>query len=191
MLYLSEDDRKKLLELARRAIVEAVTRRELPENIPHNGILGQPHGAFVTLHKQGELRGCIGTTETNEALADAVVRCAASAALHDPRFPPVTADEIGDLQIEISVLSPLFQIQPEEIEIGRHGLVISDANHRGLLLPQVAVEHHLTREQFLEETCRKSGLPRGAWKLPATHLHAFTCDIFADHDGFSRAASEG
>jgi AmmeMemoRadiSam system protein A len=189
MLYLSEDDRARLLELAHRAIVEAVTRRELPENIPHDGILGQAHGVFVTLHERSALRGCIGTTETTEALADAVVRCAASAALHDPRFPPVTTEETAELEIEISVLSPLVQIQPEEIEIGKHGLVISDVNHRGLLLPQVAIEHHLTREQFLAETCRKAGLSRDAWQSPATHIQAFTCDIFADHDRRGRAAA--
>jgi AmmeMemoRadiSam system protein A len=191
MLFLSEDDRAKLLQLAHRAIVETVTRRELPGNIPHHGILGQPHGVFVTLHKRGELRGCIGTTETTEALADAVVRCAASAALHDPRFPPVTTEETHELEIEISVLSPLQQIQPEAIEIGKHGLVISDVNHRGLLLPQVAVEHRLTREQFLAETCRKAGLPRDAWQSPATHIQAFTCEIFADHDHRGLAAAEG
>jgi uncharacterized protein (TIGR00296 family) len=87
------------------------------------------------------------------------------------------------------VLSLLVQIQPEEIEIGKHGLVISDVNHRGLLLPQVAVEHHLTREQFLAETCRKAGLSRDAWQSPATHIQAFTCDIFADHDRRGRAAA--
>lgn len=189
MPSLSEDERAKLLDLARRAIALAVTRRELPENFPHSENLSQPRGAFVTLHRNGELRGCIGTTETNEPLAQAVARCAASAALHDPRFSPVNASEVGELQVEISVLSPLAPVRPEEIEIGTHGLVISDVSHRGLLLPQVAVEHHLTREQFLAETCRKAGLPRDAWRSPDTRIDSFTCEIFADQEGRGRAAT--
>lgn len=189
MPSLSEDERAKLLDLAHRAIALAVTRRELLEDLPRSENLRQPRGVFVTLHENGELRGCIGTTETNEPLADAVARCAASAALHDPRFSPVNAAEVAELQVEISVLSPLVPVRPEEIEIGTHGLVISDAAHRGLLLPQVAVEHHLTPEQFLAETCRKAGLPRDAWRSPDIRIQSFTCEIFADHDGRGRAAT--
>ena len=143
MPSLSEADRQKLLRLARQAVVEAVTHRKLPAAIPHDGIFGEHRGVFVTLHVRGELRGCIGTTEADEPLGDAIVRCAASAALQDPRFPPLRAEELPALQMEISVLSPLAPIRPDEIEIGRHGLVISDEAHRGLLLPQVAVEHRL------------------------------------------------
>jgi uncharacterized protein len=90
------------------------------------------------------------------------------------------ADELDELRIEISVLSPVTPIQVEDIEIGRHGLVISDGEHRGLLLPQVAVEHHLSREQFLGETCRKAGLAREAWRLGSTRIGGFTCEVFGE-----------
>ena len=180
MPYLSEVDGQSLLVLARKAIVEAVSRGELPNSIPHEGIFGERRGVFVTLHVRGELRGCIGTTESDEPLGEATARCAVSAALHDPRFPAMRSEELGALSIEISVLSPLTPIRPEEIEIGRHGLVVSDENHRGLLLPQVAPEHSLNREQFLAETCRKARLPRDAWQWPTTRIQGFTCEVFSD-----------
>jgi AmmeMemoRadiSam system protein A len=185
MPYLSEADGRELLVLARKAIVEAVTRKELPETIPHEGIFGERRGVFVTLHVRGELRGCIGTTESDERLGEATVRCAASAALHDPRFPAMRSEELAALSIEISVLSPLTPIRPEEIEIGHHGLVVSDENHRGLLLPQVAPEHGLNREQFLAETCRKARLPLDAWRWPSTRIQGFTCEVFSDAKGAS------
>jgi AmmeMemoRadiSam system protein A len=180
MPYLSEVDGQNLLVLARKAIAEAVNRGELSNIIPHEGIFRERHGVFVTLHVRGELRGCIGTTESDEPLGEATVRCAASAALHDPRFPAMRSEELGALSIEISVLSLLTSIRPEEIEIGRHGLVVSDENHRGLLLPQVAPEHGLNREQFLAETCRKAKLPREAWRWPSTRIQGFTCEVFSD-----------
>lgn len=180
MRYLSEADGQNLLVLARKAIVEAVSHRELPETIPHEGIFGERRGVFVTLHVRGELRGCIGTTEGDEQLGEATVRCAASAALHDPRFPAMRSEELAELHIEISVLSPLTPIRPEEIEIGRHGVVVSDESHRGLLLPQVAPEHGLNREQFLAETCRKARLPRDAWQWTSTRIQGFTCEVFSD-----------
>ena len=180
MPYLSEVDGQNLLVLARKAIVEAVSRRELPETIPNEGIFGQRRGVFVTLHVRGELRGCIGTTEGDEPLGEATVRCAVSAALHDPRFPAMRSEELEGLHIEISVLSPLTPMRPEEIEIGRHGLVVSDENHRGLLLPQVAPEHGLNREQFLAETCRKARLPQDAWRWTSTRIQGFTCEVFSD-----------
>jgi uncharacterized protein (TIGR00296 family) len=93
----------------------------------------------------------------------------------------VRADELDDIQVELSLLSPLTPIQADEIEIGRHGLTISDESHRGLLLPQVAVEHHLSREQFLGETCRKAGLTPEAWKWPTTRIEGFTCEVFSDY----------
>jgi AmmeMemoRadiSam system protein A len=189
MPYLSEADRQSLLLLARKAVVEAVSRRELPEPIPQEGIFGVRRGVFVTLHVGGKLRGCIGTTECGEPLGAAIVRCAASAALHDSRFPPMRSSELEDLEMEISVLSPVAPIRPEEIEIGRHGLVISDAGHRGLLLPQVASEHGLTREEFLAETCRKAGLPREAWQLPSTQIEGFTCEVCADGEKSGGAAA--
>ena len=113
-------------------------------------------------------------------LGEAIVRCAVSAALEDPRFSPLKATQLEELDIEISVLSPLEPISAEDIEIGRHGLLIVNHAQRGLLLPQVAVEHRLTREQFLEETCRKAGLPREAWKHADTRIFGFTCRVFSE-----------
>jgi AmmeMemoRadiSam system protein A len=180
MLSLSEVDRRVLLDLARESVIAAVSRQELPAIIPQSGILDVPRGVFVTLHVRGRLRGCIGVIDAQEPLGQAVVRCAASAALHDPRFPPLRPEELPDLLIEISLLSPPSPIRPEDIEIGSHGLLVSRGAQRGLLLSQVAVEHHLSREQFLEETCHKAGLPRAAWSDPDTKLQAFTCEVFSD-----------
>ncbi len=180
MSQLSEEDRRTLLALARRAIVEAVTHGRLLEEPLPGGVLGRLAGAFVTLHQSGRLRGCIGRVEAAEPLADTVVCCAIGAALHDPRFDPVRRDELERLEIEISILTPPIAIRPGEIEVGLHGLVVSRGPFRGLLLPQVAVEHELTPERFLEEACRKAGLTPGAWRDAETEIYAFTCEIFAE-----------
>jgi uncharacterized protein len=177
MHCLSESDRKSLLELARRAVVEAVSQGCLLQEIPKEEIFELRCGVFVTLHVHGRLRGCIGVIQAKERLGESIVRCASEAALDDPRFSPMEPEELPGLEIEISLLSPLEQIQPDAIEIGRHGLLVEQGIRRGLLLPQVAVEHHLDREQFLKETCRKAGLPWDAWKAADTHIYAFVCEI--------------
>jgi len=181
MLSLSEADRQAALRLARAAVVEAVSHRKLPEVIPRKGIFAERCGVFVTLHVRQRLQGCIGVIEPHEPLGEAIVRCAADAATEDPRFAPMRADQLGELGIEISLLSPIESIVPESIEIGRHGLLVRLHAQRGLLLPQVAVEHRMTREQFLEETCRKAGLPREAWRDPQARLFAFTCEVFSEN----------
>lgn len=180
MPCLSEADQRALLELARKAICEAVLHHKLPDAIPSEGVFSERRGVFVTLHVRGRLQGCIGVTEPNESLGEAIIRCAASAALEDSRFPPMKEPQLEEMSIEISLLSPLEPILPEAIEIGRHGLLAVNHPQRGLLLPKVATEHGLTQEQFLEETCRKAGLPRDAWKDPETGLFGFTCEVFSD-----------
>jgi AmmeMemoRadiSam system protein A len=180
MPCLSEADRRAALELARKAIYAAVLRRKLPDVIPRDGAFSERRGVFATLHVRGKLQGCIGVTEPSESLGEAVVRCAVSAALEDPRFSPLKESQLDEMSIEISLLSPLAPLLPEAIEIGRHGLLVVNHAHRGLLLPQVAVEHKLSREQFLEETCRKAGLTREAWKDPETHIFGFTCEVFSE-----------
>ena len=180
MPFLSEADRRAALQLARAAVVEAVSHRALPEVFLREGIFAERRGVFVTLHVGKRLQGCIGIIEAKEPLGEAIVRCAASAALEDPRFTPMTPEQLGELSIEISFLSQLEPIPPESIEIGRHGLLIQLHAQRGLLLPQVAVEHRLTREQFLEETCRKAGLRREAWRDPEARLFGFTCEVFSE-----------
>ena len=177
MLSLSEAEQRAALELARTAVVEAVLHRRLPDAIPRDGIFAERRGVFVTLYVRGSLQGCIGVTDPSETLGQAIVRCAASAAVEDPRFSPTKEEQLEDLRVEISFLSPLAPIRPEQIEIGRHGLLIVLHAQRGLLLPQVAVEHRLTREQFLAETCHKAGLRREAWRDPETRIFGFTCEI--------------
>jgi AmmeMemoRadiSam system protein A len=180
MPSLSEAEQRSALELARRAVTEAVSHRKLPGLIPKNGIFAERRGVFVTLHVGGRLHGCIGVIEAREPLGEVIVRCAASAALEDPRFVPLCAEQLAALRIELSLLSPLAPINLESIEIGRHGLFVSLHAQRGLLLPQVAVQHRLTREQFLYEICRKAGLRPEAWRDPEAMLLGFTCEIYSE-----------
>ena len=189
MPFPSEADSARALQLARLAVTEAVSRRKLPDLIPKEGIFAERRGVFVTLHVSGRLQGCIGVVEAHEPLGEAIVRCAASAAIEDPRFAPMRPEQLENLSIEISLLSPPAPIAPESIEIGRHGLLISLHSQRGLLLPQVAVEHHLSREQFIEETCRKAGLRRDAWRDPEAQLFVFTCEDLSESSPPDKAAS--
>jgi len=181
MPCLSEAERKAILALARQSVEEAVCRSRLLSSIPQTGPFERKCGAFVTLHVAKRLRGCIGVIEGREPLGESIVRCAASAALEDPRFSPMRPEELKGLDIEVSLLSPLERIQPEDVEIGKHGLLVEQGFHRGLLLPQVAVEHGLGRERFLQETCHKAGLTANAWKSPGTRLYAFTCEILVEN----------
>jgi AmmeMemoRadiSam system protein A len=180
MSRLSSDDCRVLLDLARRAISSAVIEKRILDFSPYPSTLTQPAGAFVTLHRDGQLRGCVGQVEASDPLGDAVARAAINAALHDSRFPAVEADEVRSLEIEISVLSPPESIAPETILPGRHGLLIVQGEHRGLLLPQVASGRRWSWQRFLEETCVKAGLPRDAWRDPATRVLGFTAEIFSD-----------
>jgi uncharacterized protein len=177
MQSLSEAERKAILELARQAVKEAVCQNRLLQEIPKTDAFERRCGVFVTLYVAKRLRGCIGVIEPKELLGEGIARCAASAAVDDPRFSRMCPEEISSLEVEVSLLSPLEPIQPEEIEIGKHGLLIEQGLHRGLLLPQVAVEHHLDRERFLQETCHKAGLPIDAWQNPGARIYAFTCEI--------------
>jgi AmmeMemoRadiSam system protein A len=177
MPFLSEDEKQKILELARQSLRAAVCHHRALEGIPTNGVFGLTCGVFVSLHVGGKLRGCIGMVEPSEPLGTCIAECAASAALHDPRFSPMRAGEVESMEIEVSVLSPPQVIRPDEIEIGKHGLLIEQGARRGLLLPQVATEHGLDRERFLEETCKKAGLARDAWKSGETRIYGFTCEI--------------
>jgi AmmeMemoRadiSam system protein A len=128
------------------------------------------------------LRGCIGHLEAVQPLLQTVREMAAAAAFHDPRFRPLKKEELADLEIEISVLSPMRLIQStDEIEVGRHGLYVVQGFCRGLLLPQVATQYNWDRLAFLEQTCCKAGLHPDAWKEPSTKIYIFTADIFADH----------
>jgi len=177
--YLDESQRKALLEIARRALEGYLGAGKIPHEEGARGTLAAPGAAFVTLTKNGRLRGCIGYTEAVAPLFKVVQECAVSAATEDPRFPPVSPMELPSLRVEISVLTPLVPIRPEEVEIGRHGLMVSQGRMRGLLLPQVPVEWGWDRETFLDQTCVKAGLPPSAWRHGAT-LRAFTAEVFGE-----------
>ena len=179
MSPLTDDEKRFLLRLARGSL-EASVRGEkpvLPREVPP--ILAAPAGVFVTLHEKGILRGCIGYIQVTHPLHRTVMEAAEAAALHDPRFPPVQSAELPYVKLEISVLSPFRAVSPEEIQVGVHGLMITQHHARGLLLPQVALEHQWDRERFLEETCRKAGLPLDAWRRGAT-IEAFTAEVFGE-----------
>jgi AmmeMemoRadiSam system protein A len=180
MSRLSNDDWLTLVEIARRAISCAVVEKRVLDFPPLSAALSEPSGAFVTLHHGGQLRGCVGQVENPGPLADVVARSAINAALHDSRFPPVTAGEIADLEIEISVLTMPQRIQPEEIIGGRHGLIVLRGPQKGLLLPQVATERGWSGQRLLEETCVKAGLARDAWRDPATQVFGFTAEIYPE-----------
>lgn len=182
MSRLSNEDRRALIEIARRAIVSAVAGERPPELPSITGALTDCLGAFVTLHRRTRLRGCVGQIESLVSLAETVQRVAINSALQDSRFRPVSSDEVSDLVIEISVLSPLEPIQPEQIVAGLHGLLMTRSPYRGLLLPQVAAEHGWTAERFLEETCAKAGLPRDGWRDPDTRIFSFTAEVFSEAD---------
>lgn len=171
-----------MLDLARRALSEAVLHQKVLEFPSPIGLLAQPAGAFVTIHRQGRLRGCLGYVEPHMPLAEVVARMAIAVCQDDPRFAPVRAEELNDLEIEVSVLSPLAPVTPEQIVVGRHGLVVKQGPFRGLLLPQVATQYHWSPERFLEETCAKAGLPRDAWKEASTQIEAFTAEVFSEAD---------
>jgi AmmeMemoRadiSam system protein A len=177
---LDDNDKRELLRIARATLREYLTTGFMPPGAPHRRSLLEPRGAFVTLHTGGELRGCIGRVDADTPLYLAVEQLAVAAATRDPRFDPLRAEELPETRIEISVLSPPRAGKPDEIELGKHGIVVTRGVRRGLLLPQVAVEHKLDRERFLDETCGKDGLPPGAWRDPSTRLELFTADVFGE-----------
>ena len=174
---VTEDQRQSLLALARASVAAAVTGAGPVD--PGPLVLPQASGVFVTIKRQGQLRGCLGTLQVRGGLAAEVIRCAADSALEDPRFPPVEAGELPDLTLQISVLGPLERIEPRSADfiIGLHGLVAEQGMRRGLLLPQVAVEWGWSPEQFLRQTCVKAGLPPDAWQRGTT-IYRFTAEVF-------------
>lgn len=177
---LAPQEKDALRTLARLAIANRLFPEQavdLPE--APGGVLSRPCGAFVTLKAGGHLRGCIGNVTGDGPLWDTVAAMAQAAAFQDPRFPPVGPEEFEGLDLEISVLSPLTPCpDPTLVEVGRHGLLIHHAGRSGLLLPQVPVEWGWDRETFLAQTCRKAGLPAGAWRDPQATLFWFEAVVF-------------
>lgn len=179
---LKEEDKKFLLKTARESIENALAHKGNPTVESDSPMLKEKRGAFVTLTKNGMLRGCIGYIQPIKPLDETIIEMAQAAAFRDPRFSPVTKEEFDDLEIEISVLTPVKEIKDvNEIEIGKHGIIIERGGYSGLLLPQVATDYGWNRETFLEHTCNKAGLPTDAWKQEGTKIKIFSADIF--HEG--------
>jgi len=176
----TDDQKRALVSLAREAVKRAAGAPAASLDV--SGGFPEASGAFVTLKREGRLRGCIGTLECRRPLAEEIARVAASAAREDPRFTPLTAPELDGLDVELSVLGPLEEIDPHDagaIEIGRHGLVVEQGRRRGLLLPQVATEWGWDREQFLSQTSVKAGLAPDAWRHGA-RVYRFDAEVFGD-----------
>ncbi len=182
----SPQERACLLAVAHDSILSTLQLREisLDPPTPH---LSEIRSVFTSLHLAGQLRGCVGYVISKFPLYRTVAETARGAAFADNRFSPVTLAEAAQLVIELSILSPLQQVTPEEIEVGCHGLLITHNGRRGLLLPQVAAERQWDRLAFLEQTCRKAGLPSDAWQKGAV-LQAFTAEVFGEKITDSSAA---
>jgi len=180
---LSQSEKNDLLKIAREAIEARANRNlKLLNPMAESNGLKKDAGAFVSLHKKGRLRGCIGVFASKDPLWKTVQDNAIAAAFKDPRFTPVEPEELADIDIEISVLSPLREITDvNEIEVGRHGIFIIKGGHRGVLLPQVAIDHGFDRDTFLAETCLKADLPEDAWQNGAS-IYIFAAEIFGEHE---------
>ncbi len=180
---LSNEQRKKLLQIARESIASVLEGKSVEwRETDIDEILRQPSGAFVTLNaSDGHLRGCIGSIHPVAPLYRAVSQSALNAAFRDPRFYPVTPEELPDLELSISVMGPIDRVQSvEEIVVGRDGLIISCGPFAGLLLPQVATEYGWDRDTFLSQTCIKAGLPAAAWRSKDTKIERFSAEVFSE-----------
>ncbi len=179
---MREAERRELLRYAREVLAAKLAGRPLPSP-PRGGAFDEPRGAFVTLKRGGELRGCIGRVVADRPLGEVIRDMAVEAAFHDPRFPPLAPGELDEVEIEISVLSPFEKVKSEEeIVVGRDGLMLVLGYRSGLLLPQVPVEWNWDREEFLRHLCAKAGLPPGAHRHPEAELYRFTAEVFSESD---------
>jgi len=180
---LNIDEKRQLISIAKQSIENAVKGKSMPKFESKFTNLAEKNGCFVTIKKNGRLRGCIGYIQPIKPLYTAVSEMAVAAALKDPRFPPVREDELSSLEIEITRLSPLKRIKSiDEIKAGRDGLYIVKGFYSGLLLPQVATEEGWDKMTFLEHTCMKAGLPTNAWKEQDTEIYTFTGEIINEKD---------
>jgi AmmeMemoRadiSam system protein A len=178
---LDQSDQTELLHLARATLRSYLSSGAIPEYHTSRQELRSRCGAFVSLHRGSELRGCIGQIVPDRELFRIVQHCVVSAASEDTRFSPVAPEELENLTIEISVLTPLRRLhETAEIEIGKHGIYITRGMNRGLLLPQVATEYAWDRDTFLNQTCRKAGLSEDAWRDPSTVISIFEAQVFSE-----------
>jgi AmmeMemoRadiSam system protein A len=177
---LNPTERAALLGIARGAVLAHLELAPLPA-LPTAGPLAEPRGAFVTLHVDGDLRGCLGTFRPQGSLAATVAKMAVAAAAEDPRFRPIEAGDVAELSVAVSALTPPRPLpEPLRVRIGAEGLVVKMGFHRGTLLPKVAVEHGWDAEAFLRHTCLKAGLPPTAWREPGCEIEAFEAEEFGE-----------
>ncbi|MBU4484889.1 AmmeMemoRadiSam system protein A [bacterium] len=178
---LSSEEKKFLLKLVRSTLEVYLRdkRSPKPPSVAEN--LQKECGAFVTLHNHGQLRGCIGNMIASRPLINTIQHMAIAASTQDSRFPSITFDELKDIDVEISVLSPMCEIKDvNEIEVGKHGILISKGMYSGVLLPQVATEQGWDRDEFLIHTCYKAGLSSDAWRDPNTKIEIFSAQVFGE-----------
>jgi len=180
---LTPQEQKRLLRAARQTIVSLVKREKPVDQKADLPGLGFARGAFVTLHRRGRLRGCIGNFFAKGNLLRTVEEMAMAAACQDPRFPPLSPAELAEIDLEISVLSPLREIKDvNEIKVGTHGIYLVSPRGRGVLLPQVATEYGWDRETFLDQTCLKAGLAPGCWRDADAQILIFSAQIFGEKE---------
>ncbi|MHC1788702.1 AmmeMemoRadiSam system protein A [Solidesulfovibrio sp.] len=176
---LTPEEKDYLKNLVQLVIAGRLAGREPALPKPPTDVLRRHFGAFVTLTISGRLRGCIGHIVGDRPLFETIAGMAAAAAFDDPRFPPLSRREFETVAVEISILSPLTPCpDPQQVTVGRHGLLVRRGGRSGLLLPQVPVEWGWDRETFLDQTCRKAGLEPGCWKDPGTDLYWFEAEVF-------------
>jgi AmmeMemoRadiSam system protein A len=179
-LGLTDEEKEVLRTVVRKTLPAVVKTGQIPPiEGEYKGKLGEKWGAFVTLTKKGDLRGCIGNIFGTKPLIVTVAEMTRAAAIEDPRFRPVRPEELPDIDFEISVLTPTRRVKDiREIVVGRDGIIITQGYNRGLLLPQVATEYGWDLETFLEQTCQKARLPKDAWKDRNTIIEAFSAEVF-------------
>ncbi|MBN1114404.1 MAG: AmmeMemoRadiSam system protein A [Oligoflexia bacterium] len=179
---LSKEQKDKLLKLARTTVEKYIIEGIIPKFDDKDPLFAEKRGAFVTIHNKGSLRGCIGMIEGAQPLSDTIIEMAIEASTKDPRFMPVAPEEIKDLDIEISVLTPKRKVKStDEIELGKHGVIVKKGSAGGVYLPQVATETGWTKEQFMESLCSgKAGLPPDAYKDPKTEIYVFEAEVFGE-----------
>ena len=176
-MKLNEEQKRELIDLAKDAIL-AVFERRAPK-LPNDEAFQKKRGLFVSLHLEGELRGCIGYIKPYKSIAQSVAEMAVAAAFEDHRFMPLRPEELDEIEIEISLLSPLVELKSiDEIEVGRDGLLLQHPYGSGLLLPQVATEYNWDRDTFLDHLCAKAGVRRGAYKDKGAKLFSFQAQVF-------------
>ncbi len=180
---LTSKEKTILLEIAHMAIKSAVGKEDIAPEPREENALNIRSGCFVTIKQNGELRGCIGNFQSDLPLFKEVAEMAAASACKDPRFYPLQPNELENISLDISVLSPLEKIGTiDEIKVGIHGIYMEKGYYRGVLLPQVATEHNWDRETFLNQTCIKAGLPTDSWKAEETDIYVFSAEVFSDDE---------